>query len=181
MTTSGPDLDRLAALGEALHAATAAELAGEANTAAEATHTLTRRQRRRRRRGPIVAAVAAVVVGVPGAAIAANALIGSDEVARSIPNGTLALLGTHPSCTVVTDGVEFDCTLATPPRGELAPGAWKGTVEPTVDDTRHVNGGCRSLNPAGTHWRCYVGQAAVDQKIVARSFLGQPSDGPGVG
>jgi hypothetical protein len=37
---------------------------------------------------------------------------------------------------------------------------------------------CRSLNAAGTHWHCYVGQAAVREKIIGQGFLGQVSYGP---
>ena len=58
---------------------------------------------------------------------------------------------------------------------------WKGTVEPTVDATSHVNGGCRSLTSAGTEWECYLGQAAVDQQIIGQRFLGQFSPGPACG
>jgi hypothetical protein len=118
---------------------------------------------------------------VPGVAVAANALISTGEVARSIPNGSLWLMDTHPRCTTVRSGVEFDCVLARAPQGGIEPGGWRGTVEPTVDDTKHVNGGCRSLNGAGTHWRCYVGQEAVRQAIIGPGLLGEPSRGPGVG
>jgi hypothetical protein len=55
------------------------------------------------------------------------------------------------------------------------------TVEPTVDDSKLVNGGCRSLNAAGTHWRCYVGEEAVEQQIIGPALLGAPSSGPSVG
>ena len=58
---------------------------------------------------------------------------------------------------------------------------WNGTVEPTVDKTKHVNGGCRSLNSAGTTWECYLGQAAVDQQIIGAGFLGEFAPSPGVG
>ena len=44
-----------------------------------------------------------------------------------------------------------------------------------------MNGGCRSLNSAGTEWRCYIGQAAVDQEIIGQGFLGERVSGPGVG
>lgn len=169
MSTTGPLPDRLDRLGDALREATAADLArGRAD----------RRARKRRR---ILGALVAAVVAVPGVAVAANALISTDEVARSIPNGTLSLLDTEPSCTTVRAGVEFDCVLARVPQGDVNPGEWKGTVEPTVDDSKHVNGGCRSLNEAGTHWRCYVGQEAVRQEIISEGFLGEPSSGPGSG
>jgi hypothetical protein len=173
MTTSPHDQDRLEQLGDALHAAAAADLSRGATARVP--------PRRRRHRGKIAAAAVVALVAVPGAAIGANALIGSDEVERSIPNGTLALLGTHPTCIVVREGVEFDCRLQTAPRGELEPGTWKGTVEPTVDDAKRVNGGCRSLNGEGTNWRCYIGEEAVRQQIVGPALLGEYSSWPGVG
>ena len=58
---------------------------------------------------------------------------------------------------------------------------WKGTVEPTVDRTKHVNGGCRSLVSDGTVWQCYLGPEAVRQQIVSDGFLGQQVEGPGRG
>lgn len=167
--TSSPlpsDLDRL---GDALHAAAAGDLARR------------RVLDRRRRRRTLVTALLATVVAVPGVAVAANALIGHDEVERSLPNGTLSLLGTDPRCTTVREGIEFDCVMAEAPKGELAPGDWKGTVEPTVDDSQHVNGGCRSQNGEGTHWRCYVGREAVEQQTIGAPLLGQPSLGPSAG
>jgi hypothetical protein len=63
----------------------------------------------------------------------------------------------------------------------LPAGSWKGTVEPTVDHTKHVNGGCRSLNADGTHWRCYVGDEAVKQQIIGSALLGEFSPAPGQG
>jgi hypothetical protein len=157
-------LDRL---GEALHAAAAADVA---------------RVARRRRRRTIVGALAALAIVVPGAALAAGALISNDDVAKSIPSGTWALMGTHPTCTTVRADVEFDCKLAKPPRtGDVAAGGWAGTVEPTVDATKRVNGGCRSLSADGMHWRCYIGQEAVQQRIIGPDFLGEYAPAPGRG
>jgi hypothetical protein len=96
-----------------------------------------------------------------------------------MPAGTLSLAGTEPTCTVVEKNVEFHCLLARAPAPEVSD--WKGTVEPTVDKTSHVNGGCRSLVSDGTEWECYVGQAAVDQQIIGKGLLGETSSGPGVG
>lgn len=175
-TTSEQDRLRLDQLGDALHAAAGDDLAGRRGAAGHARAARTRR----RRRGFVVAAVAAAVA-VPGVAIAANALIGEDEVARSIPNGTSALIGTDPTCTVVREGIEFDCTLARAPSREGAPDDWRGTVEPSVDDDSRFNGGCRSLDSAGMHWRCYAGREAVRQQIIGASLLGQVSSGPGAG
>jgi hypothetical protein len=138
---------------------------------------LTSRPRRRTRRVVLVAAVVAVVLGA-AAAIAADQLSTTD-VANSLPAGTAALIGTHPMCTVVEQDVEYHCTLSRPPAPEVSD--WKGTVEPTVDATKHVNGGCRALRSDGLEWECYLGRAAVDQQIVSKGFLGQYAPEPGHG
>ncbi|MEO9176720.1 MAG: hypothetical protein ABI317_14495 [Gaiellales bacterium] len=166
MTQLPPDLARL---GDELERATTADLRASAPRAA--------RPRRVSRR--LAIAIAVAVIGIPGVAIAANQLTSSSDVAASMPAGTLALAGTEPSCTVVSAGVEFHCVLAKAPAPEVSD--WKGTVEPTVDATKHVNGGCRSLTSDGTEWECYLGQAAVTQQIIGQGFLGQASEGPGVG
>jgi hypothetical protein len=153
----------LATLGDALERAAVADIASA-------------RARRRRR---MLAALAVAAVVLPGAAIAATRLIGTDEVARSLPAGTLSLAGTEPTCTVVRQGVEYDCTLARAPRPEVAD--WRGTVEPTVDDSKHVNGGCRSLQSDGRRWRCYLGQEAVRQRIIGAGLIGEFAPSPGVG
>lgn len=125
-------------------------------------------------------AIAALAVAVPGLALAADALIGPDEVAAGLPAGTKTLAGTEPRCTVVEQGVEYRCVLTrlpvSPEVSDLT-----GTVEPTVDATKHVNGGCRSLRADGREWQCYLGQAAVEQQIISRGFLGEYVSGPGVG
>jgi hypothetical protein len=173
MTTLPP---HLAALGDDLERAAAADLA-------TGVRAIRPRRRRISRRFLLVAAV--VAIGIPGVAIAAGELTSSSDVAASMPAGTLALAGTEPTCTVVADGVEFHCTLAKAPANEVTDAnrnpAWKGTVEATVDGTKHVNGGCRSLASDGKTWECYLGQAAVDQQIIGQSFLGQYAPSPGVG
>jgi hypothetical protein len=143
---------------------------------AAARRDLEQRPRRSRR---LVVAVVALAIVVPAAAYAGERLISNDDVAASMPAGTLALAGTEPKCTTVQAGVEYACELATPPAPEVSD--WQGTVEPTVDASKHVNGGCRSLNSAGTKWECYLGQAAVRQQIVSASFLGEYAPSPGVG
>jgi hypothetical protein len=75
--------------------------------------------------------------------------------------------------------VEYHCVLAKAPAHEVSD--WKGTVEPTVDASKHVNGGCRSLNAGGTEWRCYVGEEAVKQRIIGPGLLGEYAPSPGVG
>jgi hypothetical protein len=124
-------------------------------------------------------ALAVLAVVVPSAAIAVGKLTGPDEVAQSMPAGTLALAGTQPSCTVVKDNVEFHCVLERAPAPEVSD--WKGTVEPTVDATKHVNGGCRSLRSDGREWECYLGQEAVAQQIIGPKFLGEFAPSPGQG
>jgi len=134
---------------------------------------------RRRMRKRLAVAAVALAVAVPSVALAAAHFISTEDVAKSLPAGTLSLAGTEPTCRTVTDGVEYSCTLARPPAPEVSD--WKGTVEPTVDATKHVNGGCRGLNSAGTKWECYIGQTAVDQQIIGQGFLGQFAPSPGVG
>ena len=167
MTDVTTTLDRL---GDALEGAARAEL----TPASEAG-----RPRRRRFSSRVAIAVAVLAVLIPGVALAASQLIGTDAVEQSLPAGTLALAGTNPTCTVVVQAVEYLCTLERPPAPEVSD--WKGTVEPTVDATKHVNGGCRSLTSDGREWRCYLGQAAVDQQIIGPDFLGEYAPSPGVG
>ncbi len=162
MTTLFPELEDL---GNSLERAVAAQIAATAP--------------RRRKRRKLVLAVAALTIAVPGIAFATDALISSDDVAASLPAGTRMLAGTEPRCTVVRQDVEYHCVLSRPPAPEIAD--MKGTVEPTVDETKHVNGGCRSLASNGLTWQCYIGQAAVDQKIISAGFLGEYSPTPGSG
>ena len=168
---------QLSALGDRLERAAGADLA------AAAPRSPVRRPRRISRR--VAIAVAALAIAVPGVAIAADQLISNEEVAQSLPAGTLALAGTEPTCTVVVKDVEFHCTLAKAPAIEVTDEQgnpkWKGTVEASVDASKHVNGGCRGLRDDGLEWECYIGQAAVDQQIIGQSLLGEYSSGPGVG
>jgi hypothetical protein len=162
---------QLANLGDELERAATADLAA---TSPRSTAHGRRRVSRR-----LALSIVALAIAVPGVAIAANQLTGTSDEAQSMPAGTLALAGTEPSCTVVTKDAEFHCVLAKAPAPEVSD--WKGTVEPTVDESRHVNGGCRSLASDGREWECYLGQAAVDQKIIGQGFLGEFAPSPGVG
>jgi hypothetical protein len=166
------DLDRL---GGALHAATTAELAGRRELAPR------RRAPWKRPRWIAGGLVAAALAGSGGAALA-GAFDSPQQVAAFLPAGTLALQNAQPTCTVVTPGVQYDCVTAHAPQGDAGPGNWNQAAEPAVDPaTEKVIGGCRSLNPDGTHWTCYLGQKAVDEKIVGAGFLGQTVEGPGEG
>jgi hypothetical protein len=158
MTDLTPELDRL---GDTLERAAAKDVA------------------RPRRRRLIAVAAAALALAIPGVAFTAQHFISGEEVAASLPAGTHMLIGTDPTCTVVKQDVEYHCVLKNPPQPEISD--MKGTVEPTVDATKHVNGGCRSLRTDGLEWQCYIGQAAVDQKIVSAGFLGEYAPAPGRG
>jgi hypothetical protein len=164
MTETTPELR---GIGDALEAAAARDLAAGPR----------RGRRRVTRRAAIAGVAVAAVLG--GGAVAAGLLVTGDSVARSLPAGTFALRGTHPTCTEVRAGVEYRCTLDRAPAPEVSD--WKGTVEPTVDDTKHVNGGCRGLNSEGTAWECYLGQEAVVQQIIGAGFLGEFAPAPGRG
>jgi hypothetical protein len=153
---------------------------GDTIERAAATQLGERSRARLRRPRRLVLAFAVVLVLVPGLAYAANALISTAEVAAGLPAGTKMLQGTDPRCTVVRQDVEYHCVLGRLPADpEVAD--LKGTVEPTVDATKHVNGGCRSLTSDGRVWQCYIGQAAVAAKIIGADFLGEYSPTPGVG
>jgi hypothetical protein len=80
---------------------------------------------------------------------------------------------------VEREGVQYLCRLARAPRPEVSD--WKGTVEPSVDATRHVSGGCRSLRSDGREWRCWIGAEAVRQRTIGAGFLGEKVRGPGAG
>jgi hypothetical protein len=160
-------LPELRQLGDAIERAATAQLG-------DPSRSRTHRTRR------LVLAVAVALVAIPGLAYAASTLISSNEVAAGLPAGTKMLQGTDPRCTVVRQGVEYHCVLSRLP-SEPEVVDLKGTVEPTVDATKHVNGGCRSLTSDGRVWQCYIGQAAVAQEIIGPDFLGDYAPSPGVG
>ena len=139
-----------------------------------------RADRRRfvRRRRRIAGGAATLAFLLPGAAVAAS-LLTEKDVARSLPQGTRFLVGTTPTCEAVKADVEYRCTISGSFKPEVAD--LQGTVEPTVDASKHVNGGCRSLRSDGREWRCYIGQAAVDQRIIGPELLGEYAPSPGVG
>ena len=167
MTNLPPEL---AQLGAALERAARADLDPVRPEPAGHGRRLSRR---------LVVAIAALAILAPGVAIAAHRLTSTNDVAQSMPAGTLALAGTEPTCTIVTKDVEFHCVLGKAPAPEISD--WLSTVEPTVDASKHVNGGCRSLASDGQEWECYLGQKAVDEQIVGPSLLGAFAPSPGAG
>ena len=129
----------------------------------------------------LLAAAVVLAIAVPGLAVRGRpADQRTTRSPQSMPAGTLALAGTEPTCTVVVQDVEFHCVLTHPPAPEVSD--WMGTVEPTVDATKHVNGGCRSLTSDGLEWQCYIGEAAVDAgDHRRRSSSASTRPSPGVG
>jgi hypothetical protein len=160
-------LPELRQLGDAIEQAAAAQLTDRSRPRARMPRRL-------------LLAVAVVLVAIPGLAYAASSLVGSDEVAAGLPAGTKMLQDTEPRCTVVRQDVEYHCVLTHLPADPEVVDL-KGTVEPTVDATKHVNGGCRSLTSDGRVWQCYIGQAAVAEQIIGPDFLGEYAPSPGVG
>jgi hypothetical protein len=158
-----PSLDRL---GDALERAVSADLAAAP-------------QRRRLLRPRLLIAVGAVAGLLSAGGALAAQLLDGEQVADSLIAGTFSLQGRTAACSTVVVGVEYRCTLDRPPAPEVSD--WQGTVEPSVDATKHVNGGCRSLASSGLVWECYVGKAAVDQEIIGAGFLGEYAPGPGRG
>ncbi len=167
MNQLSPKLDRL---GDALEQAATADLASSTDS--------TSRRRLKPRRRVVLAAAALAVALSAGGAIAA-ALLSTNDVSHSIVAGGLIFQGTHPDCTVVTEGVEYNCTLDTPPWHEVDD--FTNMALQTVDATQHVNGGCRGLSADGLQWECWIGEAAVEQKIISQGFLGEVQTVPATG
>jgi hypothetical protein len=124
-----------------------------------------RRHAGRRRR--VFGGALALAILIPGGALASG-LLSTETVEQSMPAGTAFLVGTTPKCEIVRENVEYHCTVSgkfnDPEFADM-----KGTAEPTVDKTKHVNGGCRSLRSDGREWTCYIGEEAVRQKIIGRT------------
>ena len=79
-------------------------------------------RRLRRPSWRMTAAVLAVAVGAPATALAVSKLISPGQVANSLPAGAFLLRGTKPTCTTVTAGSVYRCTLAIRPASRAGPG-----------------------------------------------------------
>lgn len=96
-----------------------------------------------------------------------------ERITRAYRNRVLASFGFTPAQIAAHDeAVNGDSA-------GIAAGRFKGTLEPTVDATHHIDGGCRAISADGTQWDCYLGQAAVRQRIIPG--VGAYVPGPGVG
>ena len=227
------------------------QLGHELVAAAEHRNEVRRRPARRwRPTRPLALGIATAAVAIPGVAFAATEMISANQVATGLAAANAALVGTHPSCTVVQANAEYRCTLPDAPsashpaqfsvmerpggggimveiadhgqtqavrmRGGVLPDYahvlsaaeeiarenrsdaktvttrttasvptpvtnWTGTIELTVDATRHVIGACRASSRTGTEWDCYIGEAAVTHRLIAKGLLGQYAPTPTVG
>jgi hypothetical protein len=81
----------------------------------------------------------------------------------------------------VRPGVEYRCVLELARAPYHMVDDFTGVVYQTVDASRHVNGGCRSLQADGLVWECYLGEEAVRQNIIAEDFLGAVQNEPAQG
>ena len=141
------------------------------------TTTVTPIRRRRSRRVVVIAGLATLAIG--GAAAATAYRLSDDEVSNGLPGGSAIFEGTNPSCSS-SDGVVFDCTLASAPTVEVLDD-YTGTLETFVDSTSHIAGGCRGITADGLQWTCYAGERAVEEGIIGPDFLGEFSPGPSRG
>jgi hypothetical protein len=135
-----------------------------------------------RRRLIVALAVGVIVLGA-GAGIAATVLDKTPkQEEQGLINGSAIFIGTNPTCTQVSAD-QFHCVLASVPT-ELtlgAGGSYRGAKMPSVDSTKHIDGGCVGRSDDGLIWDCYLGQAAVRESIVSADFLGQYAPEPGHG
>jgi len=141
------------------------------------TPTVTSIRRKRSRRVVVIAGLATLAIG--GAAAATAYRLSDDEVSKGLPGGSAIFEGTDPSCSS-SDGVVFDCTLASAPTEEVL-ADYTGTLETFVDSTLHIAGGCRGITADGLQWTCYAGKRAVEEGIIGPNFLGEFSPSPGRG
>ena len=100
------------------------------------------------------------------------------RVEQGMPAGAAIFDQTDPTCIPNPDGTSFRCALSRPPGGDL-PTYLDATEVLAIDGV--AAGGCIGLDATGLAWDCFIGQAAVDHKIISQEFLGQPVLGPGQG
>jgi hypothetical protein len=136
------------------------------------------RRTRRATKGLVVfAAVAALLVPT---AVVATSLLTPHDVATGMPGGSAIFDGTNPTCVVVTEGVDYRCTLAHAPTVETT-ASYLGSKQLLKGPDATITGGCIATSADGLHWECYIGDAAVQHDILVKSLLGQPVLAPGHG
>lgn len=123
---------------------------------------------------------------VQEAALKAWAKIGTFQAGTDFKSWFLKIVanaiftGTNPTCVVVTDGVDYRCTLAHAPTVETVP-SYLGSKQLLNGPDSTITGGCIGTSADGLHWECYIGDAAVQHGILVKSMLGQPVSGPSHG
>jgi hypothetical protein len=134
-------------------------------------------------RAKLAFALVAAVLAIPAGAFAIRALGAGHSptldrgAAHGLPASSMAIAATEPTCVTLRRNVEYDCLLSASPGEEpravaAATGNWRGHVVATVDAGDRVDGGCRSVNVAGTRWHCFLGAAAVHHNLIAPGSLG---------
>jgi hypothetical protein len=100
------------------------------------------------------------------------------HVAAGMPAGAAIFAQSDPTCALETDGKTYRCTLTNVPAPETS--SFLGARELLVI-AGSVSGGCIGLDHHGITWNCFLGQEAVDRKIIDKGLLGQPAPFPGRG
>jgi len=138
-----------------------------------------RRDLRTRRRAARILAVSLVALVVGAGAALGSRLLTAHEIEAGMPAGSALFGGTHPSCTLRTDGVTYACTLASLPTEETSED-WTDAKEILTVD-KHIAGGCIGRDAEGRHWDCYLGEEAVKRQILDHDLLGAYAPVPGRG
>jgi hypothetical protein len=135
-----------------------------------------------RRRILVLAIAAAVMLGGVGGGLAASGFFTTTpaQEEQGLPGGSATFIGTHPTCTQTNDQ-RFQCLLKSAPSVEYIDGSYLGAKMPSVDASKHIDGGCIATSADGLAWDCYLGQTAVDHGILDASLLGRYEPTPSHG
>jgi hypothetical protein len=144
-----------------------------------ADHARDTAKRPTRRRLIPLAGLAVLLIAAGGAIGATIISKSSADEEQGLLHGYALFKGTHPACTRLTAD-SFFCRLDRPPieitfysqEGKRLPNAYLGIKAETVNSEKRVDGGCVATTADGRSWRCYLGEAAVANGVVDRSYLG---------
>jgi hypothetical protein len=135
-----------------------------------------------RRRILVLTIATGVMLGGVGGGLAASGFFTTTpaQEEQGLPDGSATFIGTRPTCTQTSEE-QFRCLLQAAPSVEYIDGSYLGAKMPSVDASKHIDGGCIATAADGLAWDCYLGQAAVDQGILDASLLGQYQPTPSHG